>query len=195
MKLGLDASHWNLPNWTALAAAGHRYAFIKATEGGKFVSPAFFRHWEGARGVDLVRGAYHFGRLEVSPEEQVDHFLRIVPDEVGIFYVLDFEFHSIAKTKMTDEQAREFATLLGERRPINRKLLYALEPDVERLMYYPEFDGWFRYVAKYSNEAPKSAWDFWQYTDVGRVTGARDTTIDLNLYNGSEAAWLALTQS
>jgi GH25 family lysozyme M1 (1,4-beta-N-acetylmuramidase) len=58
---GHDVSSWQgNVDWAAVAAAGARFAFIKATEGTTYVNPYFGQQYGGAYAVGLVRGAYHF---------------------------------------------------------------------------------------------------------------------------------------
>jgi GH25 family lysozyme M1 (1,4-beta-N-acetylmuramidase) len=58
---GHDVSSWQRNvNWAAVAAAGARFAFVKATEGTTYVNPYFTQQYVGAYSVGLVRGAYHF---------------------------------------------------------------------------------------------------------------------------------------
>jgi GH25 family lysozyme M1 (1,4-beta-N-acetylmuramidase) len=59
--LGLDVSdHQSSINWSAVAAAGAQFAYIKATQGTGFVSPDFTSQYNGAYQAGLIRGAYHF---------------------------------------------------------------------------------------------------------------------------------------
>ena len=58
---GLDVSSWQgNVDWNAVAAAGARFAYVKATEGATYVNPYFPQQYGGAYQVGLVRGAYHF---------------------------------------------------------------------------------------------------------------------------------------
>lgn len=58
---GLDvSSHQPAINWSAVASAGERFAYIKATEGTGFVNPDFAAQYDGSYQAGLIRGAYHF---------------------------------------------------------------------------------------------------------------------------------------
>ena len=46
-------------DWNAVAAAGHGFAFIRATSGVSTVDPQFESNWQGAGAAGLRRGAYH----------------------------------------------------------------------------------------------------------------------------------------
>ncbi len=58
---GHDVSSWQgNVDWAAVAAAGARFAFVKATEGTSYVNPYFAQQFGGAYAFGLVRGPYHF---------------------------------------------------------------------------------------------------------------------------------------
>lgn len=76
---GVDVSHWQGQiNWTALYAAGYRWAYIKATEGASFVDSRFEENWRAALDAGFVIGAYHFARANIPFQQQVDLFLQTV---------------------------------------------------------------------------------------------------------------------
>jgi GH25 family lysozyme M1 (1,4-beta-N-acetylmuramidase) len=64
---GVDVSSYQHPNgqpinWSAVKAAGHSYAFVKATESTNYTNPYFAADWQQAASAGLYRGAYHFAR-------------------------------------------------------------------------------------------------------------------------------------
>ncbi len=64
---GVDVASYQHPggapiDWGAVRAAGHSYAFVKATESTDYTNPWFARDWGGAGAAGLYRGAYHFAR-------------------------------------------------------------------------------------------------------------------------------------
>ncbi|ORX82093.1 glycoside hydrolase family 25 protein [Basidiobolus meristosporus CBS 931.73] len=64
---GIDVSdHQPNINWKAVKANGVEFAYVKATEGTTFKSPAFGSQYSGATNAGLVRGAYHFAHPDVS---------------------------------------------------------------------------------------------------------------------------------
>src|SRR5687768_3711582 len=61
---GIDVSHHQgVIEWSLLSGQGVDFAYIKASEGGDFVDPAFARNWDGAGRAGIRRGAYHFFTL------------------------------------------------------------------------------------------------------------------------------------
>ena len=81
-RYGVDVSHHQGSiDWNRVASAGMSFAYIKATEGGDLLDPAFARNWSGAEEAGLDRGAYHFFTLCSPAEDQAANFLRSVPPQ------------------------------------------------------------------------------------------------------------------
>ena len=64
---GPDVSGYQHPNgvsinWTKVAAEGHEFAIVKATEGTSYVNKYFAADYSGIRKAGMVRGSYHFAR-------------------------------------------------------------------------------------------------------------------------------------
>ena len=76
--LGGDYSHWNLPDWSALAAAGHKFAYLKATEGTTWGDLRYQAHSRDAQDAGLVTGPYHYFRAAFSGVPQAEHFWATV---------------------------------------------------------------------------------------------------------------------
>ena len=95
--LGLDVSNWQgTVNWSSVRASGARFAYVKATEGTGYRSASFGAQYTGARSVGLLRGAYHFGRPDVSDGAAQARFFVAngggwSPDGVTMPPVLDIE--------------------------------------------------------------------------------------------------------
>jgi lysozyme len=79
---GVDvSSHRGRIDWTKVAADSIDFAYVKATEGGDFVDPAFADNWAGAAAAGVQRGAYRFFTLCSPGATQAQNFLRTVPDD------------------------------------------------------------------------------------------------------------------
>lgn len=64
---GMDVSNYQgAVDWAGAWAGGARFAYVKATEGPDYASPAFGQQYGGAYDVGMIRGAYHFGRPDLS---------------------------------------------------------------------------------------------------------------------------------
>jgi GH25 family lysozyme M1 (1,4-beta-N-acetylmuramidase) len=105
---GIDIASYQHPNgaaidWQQVAGAGHKFAYVKASEGplnnvgdcafpyagytpGNYRNPYFAGDWDGAASAGLYRGAYHFARPQFplsSAEEQARYFVSIVGSSTG----------------------------------------------------------------------------------------------------------------
>lgn len=87
----IDVSHHNgAIDWPAVAAAGIALAFVKATQGTRFVDPAFERNRCGALRAGVLVVPYHF--LDTAdPGDQADHFLDATGLGDGEAAMIDWE--------------------------------------------------------------------------------------------------------
>jgi lysozyme len=199
---GIDAARFQKSiNWNTARANGVNFAFIKATEGGDLLDPAFKKHWRGAGQARVERGAYHFYYFCTAPEVQARWFIRNVPRTAGMMPpVLDMEWNPFSPTCATlrppaDEvraQMRTWVQLVeahyGQRPIIYTTPKFYRENGLGQLKGY---DFWLRSTAKTLDEVyPGQAWKFWQYTATGRVQGIAGD-VDLNAFSGSPEAWKA----
>lgn len=196
--LGQDVSGWQGEvDWAAQAAAGSRFAWVKATEGRSYRSPAFDHQYLGAGRAGLVRGGYHFARPDSGgPEEQVDFFLNNgggwSDDGITLPGMLDLEGYSGLPRDygLGQQEMREWIStfLVGYRDAVGR-----------RPVVYTNYHWWQDvvgdwtptntplFLAAYQSEAPTRipgrwwAWELWQYSDAGPFAG------DSVRWHGSEA--------
>jgi GH25 family lysozyme M1 (1,4-beta-N-acetylmuramidase) len=79
---GVDVSSWQgaAIAWPTVKGAGASFAFCKCSEGVGFKDLTFDVNWRGIQDAQLVRGAYHFARPDLSnaPIAEADWFLRCV---------------------------------------------------------------------------------------------------------------------
>ncbi|MGE5228073.1 MAG: GH25 family lysozyme [Planctomycetaceae bacterium] len=93
---GIDVSNWQgTIDWSKVAAAGVRFAVIKATEGRTYDDPYYAANLKGATANGIVAGAYHFARPDASNGDagaEADHFVSVADPTPGeIVPVLDLE--------------------------------------------------------------------------------------------------------
>ncbi len=195
---GIDVSrHQGEIDWRAVAGAGIRFAWIKATEGGDYTDPAFRRNWALSRAAGLRRGAYHFVYWCRRAEDQAAWFVANVPaDPSALPPVLDVEWNPGSRTcprKVTREVA--LATMRVILAAMRRT--YGHEPIVYApLDFYREvMDGalpdvplWVRNIGA----APATGygdrrWLVWQYADAANVAGI-EGDVDKDCFNGDAAA-------
>lgn len=196
---GIDVSRWQGDvDWGRVAAAGTKFAFIKATEGGDHLDPKFRENWEGARRAGIPRGAYHFIFWCRPAHEQAQWFIDNVPNEPDMLPpVLDMEWnnHSRACTRRVPreealEKTRIILSMLHQhygRLPIIYTDINFHRDVLEGL----EFDAtfWLRSVAAEPHERYRNRrWTFWQWTQTGTVPGVRGE-VDRNAFYGTQQEW------
>ena len=203
----IDVSHHNgAIDWPAVAAAGIALAFVKATQGTRFVDPAFARNRSGAAQAGILVVPYHFLDA-VDPGHQARHFLDVTGLGAGGVAMLDWE--SAAPTETLVACGRAVADIAG-RDPVayyGFAQLPRADPDLARwplmLPAYPHGNrpGCYADLVSHPPRLPPgrpSSWDglcrpyhFHQYTPAGRVAGIA-TAVDRSVWIGTRAelaAW------
>lgn len=195
--LGLDVSHYQgRVDWARVARQVYKFAFIKASEGTTLPDPEFSANWNGAQAVGLLRGAYHYFEPGRNPEQQAEFFLNTVWPaggqpllEVGdLPPVLDVE---PSRDQCTEEVAQEIQTWIAvvQHRTLRIPILYTARDlwDGLGIRHLGSSPLW---VSEYGVAAPSVLpagwwrWQFWQYSQRGRVDGI-ERAVDLDVYQGS----------
>ncbi|HEY8263928.1 MAG TPA: GH25 family lysozyme [Methyloceanibacter sp.] len=202
---GIDVSAWQGKiDWGKARAAGTRFAFIKATEGGDHLDPKFLENWEGAKRAGVARSAYHFLYWCRPAHEQALWFMLNVPaDADALPPVLDLEWNTHSKTcpkKISRAKALEKikAMLVAMESHTGKKPIIYTDPLFHREVLEGEltdYHFWLRSVAaepqdKYANRR----WTFWQFTTTGKVPGIAGK-VDRNVYGGDDADWDRVLES
>lgn len=66
-------------DFAKVAAAGHSFVIVKATEGTGYVNALFAKHWKAIPQHGMMRGAYHFGRWEYDKARaEAEHFVKTI---------------------------------------------------------------------------------------------------------------------
>jgi lysozyme len=172
---GIDVSHFQGEvDWRAVAAAGMRFAFIKATEGLEDVDPRFAQNWQGSRAAGLLRGAYHFLHPNLDAKQQAAHFLSVVTlDDDALPPALDVEVTNgegpAALTACIETWLQTVEAALG-----CKPVVYT-DPWFWRDNVGASLDSYPLWLACYAAqpEVPASwqTWTFWQHSQSGRVDG------------------------
>ncbi|WP_114854771.1 GH25 family lysozyme [Brachybacterium sp. YJGR34] len=185
---GQDVSGWQGEvDWAAQREMGSRFAYVKATEGRSYRSPAFDHQYLGAGGAGLVRGGYHFARPDSGgPEEQVDFFLNNgggwSADGITLPGMVDLEgYHGLPRDYgLSQQEMREWIHGFSVRyrdQVGRRPVLYT------NLHWWNDVVGdWTPpnsplFLASYHHETPTTmpgrwwAWELWQYSDNGPFAG------------------------
>ncbi len=198
---GIDISRWQGEiDWASVKAAGTRFVYMKATEGGDHVDPAFRRNWEGARRAGIPRGAYHFVYWCRPAHEQALWFKQHIPNEPDALPpVLDVEWNGHSRTcpRKIDKtlaiekiqlMLTELEQLTGKKPVIYTDITFHKDVLEGQFDDYPY---WIRSTAgKPETRYVNRPWEFWQFTTTGRVPGIKGD-VDRNAFYGSEAQFVA----
>jgi lysozyme len=192
---GIDVSHYQgRIDWRAVEADGVGFAYVKATEGGTFVDPAFARNWAAAGETRIVRGAYHRFRARRDGAAQARHFLSVVSLRDGdLPPVLDVEAtDGVGDARLVREVRAWLAEV--ERRTGKRPIVYT-KPGFRRVHLGTALDDYPLWIAEYDVDSPSvDGWHFWQHSERGRVAGIANA-VDLDRFNGSHAELRELAAS
>ena len=184
---GIDVSHHQGDiDWSKVAGAGIRFAFLKATEGRDFRDPRFRANWDAAAAAGVARGAYHFFTFCSPGREQAEHFLRTAPPTPGALPpVADVEFVGNCKSWKSLAAVRtEVRVFLQE---VERAwgvppILYVTPDSFERVVAgeFGAYPVWIRSV--FARPAPDAygGWLLWQHSETGRIPGIRGP-VDLDV--------------
>jgi lysozyme len=201
---GIDISRWQGDiDWRAVRAAGTRFAFIKATEGGDHIDPRFVQNWNGARAAGIPTGAYHFVYWCRPAHEQAHWFVQHIPqanDNLALPPILDVEWNGHSRTcpkKVSREVAIEKMKLMLrelEQHTGKRPIIYTDIPFHKDVIEgTSEFEGypfWIRSTAARPEERyANRRWEFWQFTTTGRVPGIKGD-VDRNAFFGNEGEFI-----
>jgi lysozyme len=196
---GIDVSYWQGDiDWQAARAAGVRFTFIKATEGGDHLDPKFLDNWNAAKRAGIARGAYHFVYWCRPASEQALWFmLNVPPDPDALPPVLDVEWNGHSKTcpgKVSREDALAKIKIMLDAMQAHtgkRPIIYT-DPKFHREVLEGELSDyhfWLRSVAAEPEAIYRErSWSFWQFTTTGHVPGVKGR-VDRNSFNGTRADW------
>ncbi len=198
---GVDVSAYQGEiDWQILSQQGISFAFIKATEGSKYVDPRFSYNWEQAGKTDLRVGAYHFFSFDSAAQTQAANFIQTVPPMPGMLPpVIDVELYGEKKSTPPDRE-----TVLPELKLMLAQLeeAYGVKPIIYATMTayqlyladnLAEYDIWIRDILCKPKLSDGRGWRFWQYTDRARLKGyqGEERYIDMNIFSGTESEFAA----
>jgi GH25 family lysozyme M1 (1,4-beta-N-acetylmuramidase) len=199
---GIDVSNWQgAIDWPAVATAGKRFAYVKASEGVAFVDASFSTNRTQAKAAGLYVGAYHYAQPDATPGDaaaEADHFIDTAQPTAGeLLPVLDLEETGTLSATDLQEWTRGFLERVYERSGA-RCVIYA-SPNFWKK--YMADTAWFAasgyrvlWAADWRGfDAPEVAgadwaghgWTFWQYTSNGAVAGISGR-VDLDRYAGTD---------
>jgi GH25 family lysozyme M1 (1,4-beta-N-acetylmuramidase) len=189
--IGVDVAGYQHPggaaiDWPKVAAAGYKFAFIKATEGDYYANPYYASDLAQAKAAGLYAAGYHFAVPNVSGgASQADYALAndgYAPDGRTLPLALDIEYNPYGPE------------CYGLSAPQMVSWVSAFTAEAQRVtgqrpIIYTTADWWDTctgdstafgsdplWVAAYRSAAPPvpagwGNWTFWQYTSRGSVPG------------------------
>jgi GH25 family lysozyme M1 (1,4-beta-N-acetylmuramidase) len=201
---GMDvSSHQGNVNWPAAAAAGGRFAYVKATESTTYRNPYFAQQYNGSYNAGLIRGAYHFALPDRSSgTAQADYFVghgggwsrdgRTLPPALDIEYnPYGAVCYGLSPAAMVS-WIRAFSNQVRARTSRYPTIYTTRDWWVSCTGNSPAFGAtnplW---IARYASSvgALPAGWSFhtiWQYASSGPLPGDQD------LFNGAYARLQAL---
>jgi len=211
---GIDvSSHNGTVNWEKAAAAGIKFAWVKATEGQTHVNRDWVKRYNGAVENNIVVGAYHFARPDLNkydnPEAdaraEFKHFRDILRQVGGLkcgnlVPAIDLEAGMKTDDQYNADWYLEWVSLAEEEwgvKPIvytarwawNLYIRAASEESRQKFTEYPVW--WANYIRKDRLVGPEKqlrgwdTWDVWQYTGHGSCPGLKGR-VDLNWMAGNQ---------
>jgi GH25 family lysozyme M1 (1,4-beta-N-acetylmuramidase) len=198
---GVDVSHWQgTISWSKVAAAGKKFAIIKATESDDFIDNLYATNHANAKAAGLWTGAYHFARPDATSGDAIheaDHFAAVMKLGVGdLIPALDLEQAGGLSVAALQKWV---TTFLGEvTAKVGIKPMIYTSPafwkkymgDTQALATAGYKTLWVAHWGVTTPAVPANnwggkGWTFWQYSNCGTVSGIPGC-VDLDRYNGTD---------
>ncbi|MFJ4898396.1 GH25 family lysozyme [Streptomyces sp. NPDC088727] len=206
--VGMDVSSYQGSiNWTSVRGAGIEFAWMKATEGTTYKDPTFSTNYLGAYNAGVIRGAYHYGRPDVSGGAAQANFFADnggawSRDNLTLPGVLDIEGTCYGKTPAAMQSwILNFYNTYKAR--TGRDVVIYTSPS----WWNSCTGGWSGmsarsplWVAHWTSAGSPSIptgfpfWTVWQYTSTGSVSGISGN-VDRDRFSGDRSRLLALANN
>ena len=203
---GIDVSHWQgTIDWTKVAAAGKRFAILKATDSVDFVDDHYATFHAAAKANGIWTGAYHFARPDATAGDAVreaDWFASHLNLGAGdLIPALDLEQSGGLSVTALQTWTKAFMDEVTARVGV-RPMVYTSPAFWKKYLGDSQFlaDAGYKvlWVAHWGVSAPTvpannwggRGWTFWQYSDCGSVPGISGC-VDLDRYNGIDLSPVA----
>lgn len=194
----IDLSHWQgSPDFAKVRAAGVIACIMKATEGTSFHDSVCAQNTVKAMKNGIACATYHWlkPRKFGSPAAQMAFYLSTIDPVPGERVVIDYEEPGVELSDLLEA----VSTLLDDPRQLQitvysgnvlreqlgltiRNALLAEHTDLWHAQYTAAQPAW--------SKGTYPAWALWQYSESGRLPGIGGASVDLNRFNGDDAALL-----
>ena len=196
---GIDVSHWQgVIDWGKVAAAGKRFAILKATDSDDFVDDKYATNHAAAKSKGIWTGAYHFARPDATAGDarsEAAWFAGHVNLGAGdLIPALDLEQSGGLSISALQSWVSTFLNEVTTRTGV-RPMIYTSPAFWKKYMGDSRAlaDAGFKtlWVAHWGVSTPTvpasnwggHGWTFWQYTSDGTVPGITGR-VDLDRFNG-----------
>ena len=198
---GIDVSyHQGTVNWSQVAAAGKRFAFVRATAGTLTADTAYWTNRSGARAAGLAVGSYHYANPDSAfndASNEAGWFLRNSMITSGdLVPVLDLEVSNGLDPASLTAWAQTWLSQVSATTGV-RPIIYTNPNFWSSSMANTD---WFArngypvlWIAHWTTATAPivpaggwggSGWTFWQHSGTGTVPGIVGQ-VDLDRFNGT----------
>ena len=198
---GIDVSHWQgAIDWPKVAAAGKKFAIIKATDSTNYIDPKYATNHAAAKAAGMWTGAYHFAQPSTTANDAVleaDYFAAHVNLGAGdLIPALDLEVSGGLSVTALQAWVKSFLDEVTAKLG-TRPMVYTSPSFWSKYMgnSHALADAGYKtlWVAHWGVSSPTvpannwggHGWTFWQYTSDGTVPGIAGR-VDLDRYNGTD---------
>ncbi|PKW05730.1 Lyzozyme M1 (1,4-beta-N-acetylmuramidase), GH25 family [Streptomyces sp. 1222.5] len=189
---GVDvSSHQRDVDWPTLWGSSTKWAYTKASEGTYYTNPYFKQQYDGAYGVGMVRGAYHFATPDTSggatqADYFVDHGGGWTKDGRTLPGALDIEWNPYGDACYGKSKSgmvtwiRDFLNRYKDRTGRDAVIYTATSWWTDCTGDYAGFGKtnplWVARYASAPGTLPSgwSSYTMWQYTSTGKTVGDHD---------------------
>lgn len=190
---GIDVSKHNGEiDFKAVAAAGYKFVFIKATEGATYRDASFERNYRAAREAGLKVGAYHFFRKNRGGGAQARNLLNAVSKcKLDLPLVIDLEDwgndHFVSAKEVIASLSEMVDTL---RVAHGYHVAIYTNGDGYRKYYKDRFEDYDLWLCSFTRPDSLTSYHhtFQQYSHWATVDGI-EGDVDLNVFCGSQREW------
>ena len=199
---GIDVSHHQgVISWDRVAAAGVKYAFLKATEASTFKDKSYRSNRTECAKNGIPSGGYHFMRPNAPVDRQISNFVSAIGSmqEGELPPVLDIEVPETWLKLSLNQRVKIVRQWLDgvEDALSARPIIYLSSSFAGDVLNSDKFLLNYKlWVANYGRSSPRvpepwksgPGWAFWQFSETGKVAGVNDRYVDLNWFNGDASA-------
>ena len=197
---GIDVSyHQGSIAWGSVAAAGKRFAYVRASAGTLTSDQAYSMNRVGAQSAGLAVGAYHYGNPDSAPNDALNEarwFLQNATVRSGdLVPVLDLEVSNGLTAAALTSWAQTWVTEVEASTGI-RPVVYTNSTFWSSSMAGTDWfarNGYHLWIASWTTASQPTmpaanwggnGWTLWQHSSTGSVPGVGGP-VDLDRFNGS----------